>query len=111
MENEKNKFKITKIEHYEELDEVNKYINLYLFLMGFAAIAVTCGITMLPTNSNDVFVLSLLFLNIRNLFVDAVYFVDAITRKKILKENNSELNNMIKTKDTKKLVLSKKWRK
>ncbi len=110
IENNSKRFKIKKIEYYEELDKTNQEINSNLLVLGAESMAII--LTSTTMNNNSFIILKfvqivLLFLNI-GLAIDSVIdLIDAILRQTILESKIEELNDLLKAKGTKKLVLSK----
>ena len=126
MENEKNKFKITKIEddkkrfkikkieYYKELDEVNRKINEDLQLIGMIAMAITMFsiVAFLSFNSSGltwelVVQIALLAMYFGATFPAIVDLTDQIPQKTTLKAKIEGLNDLLNAEEPKKLVLSK----
>ena len=118
IEDDKKRFKIKKIEYYKELDEVNRKINVYLQAIGTMAMVITIGSLLTSLNFNSYGLTWSLVLMIASLAMAfgvtlpaIVDLTDQITQKTTLKAKIEGLNDLLNAEDSKKLVLSKKWRK
>lgn len=114
MENEEKRFKIKKLEYYEELDEVNQEINKDLHFIGFMAMLITMLNMATSFSFKECgfwwgFVVQSVCLGIEygitvSFIID---LVQEIMQKKILKEKIEELNDLLNVEESKKMVLSK----
>lgn len=114
MENEEKRFKIKKLEYYEELDEVNREINKDLHFIGFMAMLITMMSMVTSFTFKEYgfwwgFVVQITCLGM-DYGITLSFIIDLvqeIMQKKILKEKIEELNDLLNVEESKKIVLSK----
>ena len=116
IEKDRKRFKIKKIEYYEELDEINLEIAISLVYLGVLIMSIIISSIWAISAAKEyglrvVFVQSeIIILNTALAISKAIELVAEIIQKKILEEKFEESNDLLKAKETKKLVLSKNER-
>ncbi len=116
IEKDRKRFKIKKIEYYEELDEINLEIAVSLVYLGVLIMSIIISSIWAISAAKEyglrvVFVQSeIIILNTALAISKAIELVAEIIQKKILEEKFEESNDLLKAKETKKLVLSKNER-